>query len=142
MSSKSYGILNPRDAEAHFSLVRTEPAADLAAFVERYWSIAWDLRGRAPHEQETLPWPCVNLVIGTHRPGVFGVCTQRFVAHLEGQGWVVGVKFRPGGFHPFVRLPIAELTDREVAIPELFGQSGAELVRAVHAAEPGCRVGL
>ena len=79
----SHGILNPRGGEAHFSLARSAPAADLRPFVERYWTVRWDLRGRAPHEQETLPWPCVNLVIGTHRPGLFGVCRTRFVAHLE-----------------------------------------------------------
>src|SRR2546421_1348264 len=138
----SHGILNPRGGEAHFSLARSAPAADLRPFVERYWTVRWDLRGRAPHEQETLPWPCVNLVIGTHRPGLFGVCRTRFVAHLEGEGWVVGAKFRPGGFRPFVTFPMADLTDRNLPIRRVFGRAGAALERAVHAAPESGRIAL
>jgi AraC-like DNA-binding protein len=138
----NHGILNPRGGQGHFALSRAAPPADLAAFVERTWSVRWDLRGRPPHDQETLPWPCANLVIGTYRPGLFGVCRTRFVAHLEGEGWVVGVKFRPGGFRPFIGFSMAELTDRDVPIGELFGAAGAELERAVHAAEPAGRVSL
>jgi AraC-like DNA-binding protein len=128
------GILNPREGQGRFTLERRAPAEDLAELVDRHWCVRWDLRGRPAYEQETLPWPCVNLVIGTHRPGVHGVCTRRFVAHLEGAGWVVGAKFRAGCFRPFVRCSMAALADRAAPIDEVFGAEGAELERAVHAA--------
>src|SRR5579859_2398853 len=128
------GILNPRQGRGHFELQRRAPAADLAELVERHWCVRWDLRGRPAYEQETLPWPCVNVVVGTHRPGVHGVCTRRFVAHLEGAGWVVGTKFRAGCFRPFVRFSMAELADRARPVGEIFGAAGAELEGAVHAA--------
>ncbi len=127
----THGILNPRAGEARFTLERHPPASDLAAFVERYWLVRWDLRGAPPFAQETLPHPNVNLVIGTHRPGVHGVGTERFVAALSGLGWVVGVKFRPGGFHPFFRRDVSELTGREMPLLEAFGQDGATLERDV-----------
>jgi len=130
------GILNPREAEANFALTRHAPSPDLAAFVERHWIVRWDLRGREPYEQETLPYPCVNLVIGTHRPGLHGVATTRFVARLDDEGWALGTKFRPGGFRPFFRADVCELTDREVALGDAFDRDGAALERAVHAA-PG-----
>jgi AraC-like DNA-binding protein len=136
----SRGILNPRGGQEYFTIERREPSgADLAPVVERYWCVRWDLRGRAPYEQETLPWPCVNLVLGTHRPGVHGVYTTRFVAKLEGAGWVIGTKFRPGGFRPFVSVPLAELTDRAFPVEELFPGEGADLVREVHAAGDDAR---
>jgi AraC-like DNA-binding protein len=138
----THGILHPLGASGQFALTRNPPPPDLAPFVERSWCVRWDLRGRPPFAQETLPWPCVNLVIGTHRPGVFGPQTARFVAHLDGEGWVVGMKFRAGGFRPFVTFPIAELADRELAIEALFGPRGAELDRAVHAAGSDERVAL
>jgi AraC-like DNA-binding protein len=128
------GILNPRAGDEHFTLARHAPGADLAGLVDRYWTVRWDLRGRAPYEQETLPYPCVNMVLGTHRPGVHGVCTTRFVARLEGEGWVVGIKFRPGGFRPFVSTAMGELTDRELPVRDVFGTDGDALDRAVHAA--------
>ena len=130
------GILNPRGGDGHFSLSRHEPALDLAPFVERHWIVHWDLTGRPPFAQATLPYPCVNLVFGTHRPGLHGPATRRFVAMLEGEGWVVGTKFRPGGFRPFFDAPIATIADRDLAVAEAFGDAGAELERAVHAA-PG-----
>lgn len=128
------GILNPRAGEKHFTLSRHAPAPSLAGLVDRYWIVHWDLRGRAPYAQETLPYPNVNLVIGTHRPGVHGVGTTRFVAELSGEGWVVGAKFRPGGFRPFVGGEMSDLTDRTLALGEVFGDDGAALDAAVHAA--------
>ena len=126
-----HAILTPRAGEGPFTLDRRAPSAALAPLVERYWIVRWDLRGRAPFAQETLPLPCVNLVIGTHRPGLFGVPYERFVAHLDGQGWVLGAKFRPGGFRPFWHDDVATLTGRELPIAEAF-EHGAAIDRAIH----------
>jgi AraC-like DNA-binding protein len=118
----THGILEPRAA---FSLTRHAPPADLAGFVERFWIVRWDLE-RA-HEQETLPFPCANLVVGSHRPGLFGVPTTRFVARLEGRGSVIGAKFRPGGLRAIVGVPAFELTGKSVPVETAF-TDGARLV--------------
>jgi AraC-like DNA-binding protein len=128
------GILNAREGERHFAFARHAPSPELAAWVERHWTVRWDLRQAAPYAQETLPYPCVNMVIGTHRPGVHGVCTTRFVAELRGEGWVVGTKFRPGAFRPFVAFSMCELTDRELAVTHVFAPHGRALERDVHQA--------
>src|SRR5690349_13128978 len=107
----THGILAPESGALRFTLERHAPSDDLAWIVERYWSVRWSLA--APYDQETLPFPCVNLVIGTHRPGIHGIRTTRFVAALSGDGWAFGVKFRPGGFRPLIDFPAHELTDRE-----------------------------
>jgi AraC-like DNA-binding protein len=126
------GILNPLQGEAHFAFARHAPSAALADVVERYWSVRWDLRDKPAFEQETLPFPCVNLVAGTHRAGVHGVPTSRFVARLEGSGWVIGAKFRPGAFSALCAKPASELTDRDTPIGRLFGSDGDAFERAVH----------
>ncbi|MCW5832400.1 MAG: helix-turn-helix transcriptional regulator [Labilithrix sp.] len=137
------GILDPRAADSKFTLARHAPAAELASVVDRHWTIRWDLRARGPRTQETLPFPQVNLVFGTHRPGLHGVGTKRFVAELEGEGWVVGTKFRPGGFRPFWHEPISALTDRALTASEAFGEPGAALEAAVSAARGEAeRIGL
>jgi AraC-like DNA-binding protein len=143
----THAILNPRAGAGAFTLDRRAPSADLAPFVERYWIVRWDLRDKPPFAQETLPLPCVNLVFGTHRPGLHGIPDERFVAHLDGVGWVVGVKFRPGGFRPFWHDDVATLTARALAIAEAIdtmiamapigsmtrgGDDGAAIDRAVH----------
>lgn len=128
----THAILDPRGGATRFTLDRRDPSPALAPFVERYWIVRWDLRDAAPYAQETLPYPCVNLVFGMHRPGVFGVPTERFVARLDGAGWVVGVKLRPGGFRPFWPDEIASLTDRELSLAAAFGDRGVAIDRAVH----------
>jgi AraC-like DNA-binding protein len=133
-AESQHGILNPRAGNAKFTLLRHAPAPELAGLVARHWTVRWDLREHGPYTQETLPFPQVNLVFGTHQPGVHGINTTRFVAELEGEGWVVGTKFRPGGFRPFWRAPICELTDRSVTLADAFGDEGAEVDAAVHAA--------
>jgi AraC-like DNA-binding protein len=130
----THGILDPHAGAAHFALARVAPSAALAPFVERYWLIRWDLRGRPAYAQETLPYPCVNLVVGTHQPGVFGPATRRFVAELVGLGWVIGAKFRPGGFRAFTATPMIDLVDRGLAIGAIFGDAGHAVARAIHAA--------
>jgi AraC-like DNA-binding protein len=121
----SHGILNPRAGAAHFTLERFAPSPELAGFVERYWIVRWRLD--APFQQETLPHPAVNVVAGTHRTGVHGVPTRRFVADLDGAGFVVGAKFRPGGFSPFLRDDAVTLTGRARSLVEAFGEPARAL---------------
>ena len=133
------GILAQAGGEtSRFTLVRKAPADDLAEIVDRFWMVRWDLTGEPALEQETLPFPCVNMVIGDHRPGVHGPTTARFVARLEGGGWVLGTKFRPAGFRGMTartKSP-ADLVDAALALAEVLGSEGAALERAVLAAAP------
>ena len=55
------------------------------------------------------------------------VTGKRFLAKLRGEGYVVGAKFLPGGFFPFFRRDVIELTERELTISEVFGDAGASL---------------
>ena len=133
------GILRSRSAGRSFTLTRVAPSEDLAPWIERHWIVRWDLEGRAPHPQETLPHPCVNLVIERGRSGVFGVGTRRFEVLLEGRGQVVGAKFKPGAFQPFFRRSVSELTDRMLALDEVFGGGGDALEESVLADEDDAR---
>jgi AraC-like DNA-binding protein len=95
--------------------------------------VTWDLRGREPYLQQTLPHPCVNMVLEPNYARVYGVETQRSGQLLRGRGRAVGTKFRPGAFRPFVDFDVAELTDTSVPIAELFGAVPAAEIAAVEA---------
>jgi AraC-like DNA-binding protein len=125
-TASTRGILNPAAARSRFQLTRHRAAPDVAFFVERHWIVRWDLRGREPHLQETLPHPCVNLVIEPGRSRVYGVETRRSGQLLEGRGIAVGTKFRPGGFRPFAGFDIADLTDTSISLREAFGDGTLE----------------
>ena len=44
----------------------------------------------------------------------------RFVRELRGRGCVVGVKFRPGAFHPFLRQPVASIANTSLPLDAVF----------------------
>ena len=130
---RTHGILDPQAFDDRLVLERRAPAPALAGFIERHWIVRWDLRGVAPRESATLPYPCVNLVIGTHRPNVHGPSANRFVAEISDRGWVLGTKFKPAGFRTFADRPMAEMVDADVPIATMFGEAGAALEREVFA---------
>ncbi len=127
------GILVPQLAAGSFHHERLAPCAALAGLVEHYWFVGWDLQGHPPQQQETLPHPNVHLVVEQDTDGVYGVHTARYTKLLAGQGFAFGVKFRPGGFRPFLGRAVAQISDRRLALAEVFGPAGEELVHELRA---------
>jgi AraC-like DNA-binding protein len=89
-------------------------------FVEHYWVVRWDLRDCAPFTSENLPYPSVHVVLEYERSRVMGVTTGKFRQTLNGQGFVFGIKFKPGGFHPFLGGSVARITDRSAPLRGLL----------------------
>ena len=117
-TASTKGVLRPEETAARADLRRDHPvSSELEPYVERYWSVSWDLTGRPAYRSEVLSHPCVNLSVesgagprhGFAMPAglVHGVVTQRFSVDLHGRGRVTAAKFRPGGF--------AALTGHQVA---------------------------
>ncbi len=121
------GILHPGVGLRTISLERLAPAPDLAHLIERYWIVRWNLGPGERHIQETLPYPCVNVTVQHGASGVFGPVKGKFAAHLEGQGVVVGTKFRPGAFHAMLGAPVSTITNRSLTLREVFGEEDARL---------------
>ena len=125
------GILNPEEGRRHFRLTREWPSADLATWVERHWMVEWDLE--APYTQELLNHPTVNLAVEAQQAAVFGIRTARDRRTIDGAGRVVGVKFRPGAFQPWLGRSVHTLTNRVLPLTAVFGPAGDELADAVRA---------
>ncbi|HEX7804209.1 MAG TPA: helix-turn-helix transcriptional regulator [Pseudoxanthomonas sp.] len=130
-AGKARGVLRSAPAPGVFHHARLLPPAALAAVVQHFWIVRWDLRGCPAQIRETLPHPNAHLVLEAGGARVHGVHTGRFTSVLEGQGAVFGVKFRPGGFHPFLRAPLSTLRNRNVPLRELFGAESDRLGPAV-----------
>jgi AraC-like DNA-binding protein len=114
------GILRPAETAERAALRRDAPVSEpLRPFVERYWSVRWDLTGQPPFRSEVLSHPCVNVSVesgteprfGVRMPAVLlhGVVTRRFTVDLTGAGRVTAVKFRPGGFAAFTGVAAEKL---------------------------------
>ena len=54
----------------------------------------------------------MHLVFQAGCSRIIGVIKGKFSILLEGKGQVFGVKFRPGGYYPFVGRAVADFTDR------------------------------
>jgi AraC-like DNA-binding protein len=133
------GILDPDAAERHFRLTRYAPSDDLAHLIDRHWVVAWNLD--EPFTQEVVTFPSFNMVFEPDREEIYGVVTKRFRRELRNEGIAVATKFRPGGFHPFHPVPAHTLTDRTLAVAEVFAPistEGDELQR-IAAMEAGLR---
>jgi AraC-like DNA-binding protein len=134
------GILHPAETVGRAGLRRDAPVSEpLRPFVERYWSVRWDLTGQPPFRSEVLSHPSVNVSVesgteprfGVGMPAVLvhGVVTRRFTVDLTGAGRVSAVKFRPGGFAAFTGVLPAR--DSVVPLRAELGLDGADLLAAV-----------
>ncbi|MCM0676968.1 AraC family transcriptional regulator [Micromonospora phytophila] len=111
----SRGILDPAELLRRVRFRRHLPTEALRPYVEHYWLIDWDLT--EPFAQRVVPHPAVNVVFrrdgdGPETAEVAGIGLELFSVTLAGTGRVSGVQFRPGGFRPFWRRSVAELTGR------------------------------
>lgn len=130
------GILRRHVARERFHVDRRAPSPDLAWVVGYLWILTWDLREREPHRQQVVTSPVVNMTFTTGgRARVVGVVRDVFTETISGEGRVVGVCFRPGGFRPFADGPVSGLTGRMVPVEEVFGPEARTVADAI-IAEP------
>lgn len=131
---KPRGVLRSGDVVPEMAHARYWPSPDLAPFVEHYWTVEWNLR--APLVRETLPHPVVHIVLEGEAATLAGPTTKRFTTTLTGRGRVFGIKFHPGGFHPFSAKPVSAYADRTIALRGVFGEAAGLLAhRALAHAE-------
>jgi AraC-like DNA-binding protein len=135
-TTSEYGVLGVRDEArpGRFSLDRYPAAPDLDGLVERYWVVSWEVPPGREDSITLLPHPCVNVVLDGGRLTVHGVGRDRFTYTYRGVGGVFGIKFRPGGFQPFLGRPLADITDAVLPAEKLWGPPAAALAERMAAA--------
>ncbi len=124
-------ILRPRTSAKHFDYERHLVPAPLADLVEHFWTVAWDLGPSRSYTAQTLPYPSVNLSVTNTEADVTGLTRRSYHRHLQGTGYAVGARFRPGCFRPLADGPVSALTDRHRPIAEVLGRDTGELARDV-----------
>jgi len=124
-TTSEYGVLDGDGRD--FTLDRMPVADDLADLVERHWLVRWDVPGGRQGSVTLLPHPCVNLVLDRGQLLIAGVGRERFTYPLTGRGQVYGVKFRPGGFRPWLGEPVDRLTDQYRPLAALWGPAAEDL---------------
>lgn len=120
------GIVNPAAGLRRFRLDRVDPSPTVGRFVELFWIVEWELDAGSEHTQELVSHPAVNLSFQWRTDEgrvahVNGVVSGRDHRTIAGTGTVVGVKFRPGGFRPFLGRSVRTITDRVLPASDVFG---------------------
>jgi AraC-like DNA-binding protein len=95
--------------------------------VQHIWIVRWKMEPGTSHLAQTLPHPNVHLVLENEQATVSGIHGGRFTRELEGEGGVIGIKFRPGGFFPFLKKSVSTLRNRTVAFESILGSHATEL---------------
>lgn len=128
------GILDGPTAAGKFAYSRHEPGPELAPFVEHFWICTWDLTGQPPYVARVLPHPSVNVTAMAAQAHVTGLTRSRYDRTLTDADHVVGARFRPGCFRPFLASAVSSLTDTHRTVRDVFGRDDTALRRAVAAA--------
>lgn len=124
-------VLRPEELLESVDYRHAEPCADLAPWVERYWSVQWRLPPGQSFSTATVDDPAVNISVergeisrrDTTGTGVWitgPASSGRFDVTLRGSGSVVAVKFLIGGAVAFMDADLASLRDRTVAARDWF----------------------
>jgi AraC-like DNA-binding protein len=122
------GLLDPVTA-GRVELERWAPAGEASVLIERFWTLQFNVS--APEIQPLLPSPCVNVAFGTADPGVHGPPRARDDHRIEGTGWVLGAKLRPGALVAMGLGNGPELVDSWEPVAEVFGDAGRHVEEAV-----------
>ena len=124
-------ILRPHSSQQYFDYQRHEAPAPLGELIEHFWTVTWALGPGQSHTAQTLPYPSVNLSVTNTEADVTGLSRRCYYRHLEGSGYAIGARFRPGCFRPFVDWPVSALTNRHRPIAEVLGRSTEDLERRI-----------
>ncbi len=148
-TSTTAGVLRPDELTKHVRLERMDCAQSLAPWVENYWMLQWELPAGTTYRSSTLPHPACTLSVerGYLRDGVeqsvvvTGVPTRRFDVTLKDAGWVLGIKFRPGGLASFTGTSARPLRDATAAASTVFPVTTVEALEQLgpHLSPEGCR---
>jgi AraC-like DNA-binding protein len=106
-------------------LVQRPAGPGVDRWIDKHWSLRWDLAEGRWFPSQVLPHPTCSLTVelGSHpRPAlppgdrvvITGVATRRFDVDVRGWGRVVGVRFRPGGLAALSGHAASAWTDRTV----------------------------
>ncbi len=135
VTAKPKGVVAPALANKMFRLNRYQPTPPFDGVIEHYWVVEWDLQGKPPFVQRTLPYPSVQLVFDSSKTAVFGVVSGAFEYTLKESGKVLGVRFKAGAFRPILGRSMQSITDKTLTLAEAFGWDDAKAERQVLAAE-------
>lgn len=122
-SSENYipiQVLNPLEAAKHYTYKEYKPSSLLDDLIENYWIMRWNLDAGKSFTCQIISSPYVALTCMNYGAQVTGVTTGVYNYEVRGEGVIYGVLFKPGGFYPFCKHSVSELTNKTVPAAVYF----------------------
>lgn len=121
------GILRLPGEQGSHEHHRVLPRPELRELVAHFWGVSWSLA--TPELVETLGHPTVHLVF-EHGPDgcraeVAGVPLAKFSRKLAGDGWVFGIKLRPGAGRELLGGSVHRLTGKVLPLSRVLPDAEA-----------------
>ena len=114
------GVLDPKQGQKKFDLIRLLPSQGLEFFIEHYWIVKWNLKEGETYTSEVLPYPSIHIVFEKNYSRIIGVMEGKYARQLKGSDKVLGIKFKPGAFYPFINGNVSELTYKFIELNNYF----------------------
>lgn len=99
---------------------RYQPSPDLAQFVDYYWIVRWNTTDNAIFTEESADVPGATMTITADTARITGLITTKRASEHTGNGVLLGVQFKPGGFYPFFKKPMDRLTNQTLPLSNVF----------------------
>jgi AraC-like DNA-binding protein len=125
------GRLDPAGFARHVQFRTVQPPADLARFIEHFWVIRWDSALGRYDSDEVMHRPYVDIFLSAQESGIQGTFRGKRTYSAAGSGRIVGVRFRPGGFHALWAGEMADLQDKVVPLTAVFPWADAKGIAAI-----------
>ncbi len=117
------GRLDPVGFGRHVRFHTYVPPADLAPFIEHFWTIRWDNVDDTYYSEELMHRPYVDLFISAQQSGIQGTFRGKRTYVAAGSGRIVGIRFRPGAFYTFWDGALADLQEQIIDVQQVFPQA-------------------
>lgn len=122
------GRLDPAGFERHVSFHTYLPPADLAPFIEHFWTIRWDEADNIYYNEEVMHRPYVDIFVSRQQSGIQGTFRGKRIYVAAGSGRIVGIRFRSGAFHAFWSGALADLQDKIIDLQQVFPQADGRYI--------------
>ncbi|HSD56038.1 MAG TPA: AraC family transcriptional regulator [Candidatus Saccharimonadales bacterium] len=140
------GIIDIEGFDKQFQLRCYKPSSDLEPFVVHIWvqRLLQPLHPAQKPPVEVLSGPNMYLFFTPETAFIHSITRREFKYDAFASEVIAGVKFRPGGFYPFLNRPVSDLAPNEplasvfpnvdtVFTKDLLSQSDVEIVARLQA---------
>ncbi|MDC0714781.1 helix-turn-helix domain-containing protein [Stigmatella sp. ncwal1] len=114
--------------------IEVRPRPPLTPYVQCFWALTGQASPGLSHR--VLPDGCLDILVDLGPQGraegdaprlqIVGTMRQAEVVPLAAEVCLLGIRFRPGGAYPFLRLPLHELTGRQLSLELLWPREARE----------------